>query len=309
MAVDGSGNYIVASDDSGALKIYRFTPAGAATTLATYAGRGVSGLTITPAGLIVFVDYRQSQVVTFDPAGSPNNANAIPVSISDNVLEGIAIDPANGRKTVIASNLDIGLPAYPGGPPGLVTTGVAVGKSGTVYVSSDLRNALYAHLQRMPLRFFTATRTGEIQSRLANDVGGVQSVVTDTAASITQNLAVSISTIAAMLLIDWRLTALSLGVLPFFLLLLGIPIYLILFLTALVALAFVGGASTTIIDRSTGETFRGEVPPYSVVVSGTLPGKPLPNGQPGPNLYCAVIVKRVDEKTRSKTSINELLRD
>ena len=69
------------------------------------------------------------------------------------------------------------------------------------------------------------------------------------------------------------------------------------------------GASTTIIDRSTGETMRGEVPPYSVVVSGTMPGKPLPNGQPGPNLYCAVIVKRVDEKTRSKTSINELLRD
>src|SRR5688572_4594324 len=69
------------------------------------------------------------------------------------------------------------------------------------------------------------------------------------------------------------------------------------------------GASTTIIDRSTGETFRGEVPPYSVVVSGTMPGKPLPNGAPGPNLYCAVIVKRVDEKTRSKTSINELLRD
>jgi 2,3,4,5-tetrahydropyridine-2-carboxylate N-succinyltransferase len=69
------------------------------------------------------------------------------------------------------------------------------------------------------------------------------------------------------------------------------------------------GASTTIIDRATGETFRGEVPAYSVVVSGTMPGKPLPNGQPGPNLYCAVIVKRVDEKTRSKTSINELLRD
>ncbi len=69
------------------------------------------------------------------------------------------------------------------------------------------------------------------------------------------------------------------------------------------------GASTTIIDRTTGETFRGEVPAYSVVVPGTLPGKPLANGQPGPNLYCAVIVKRVDEKTRSKTSINELLRD
>ena len=69
------------------------------------------------------------------------------------------------------------------------------------------------------------------------------------------------------------------------------------------------GASTTIIDRATGETMRGEVPPYSVLVSGTMPGKPLPNGQPGPNLYCAVIVKRVDEQTRSKTSINELLRD
>lgn len=69
------------------------------------------------------------------------------------------------------------------------------------------------------------------------------------------------------------------------------------------------GASTTIIDRATGEKFFGSVPPYSVVVSGTMPGKPLPDGSPGPNLYCAVIVKRVDEKTRSKTSINELLRD
>lgn len=68
------------------------------------------------------------------------------------------------------------------------------------------------------------------------------------------------------------------------------------------------GASTKIVDRTTGEIFYGEVPPYSVVVSGTMPGKPLPNGEPGPNLYCAVIVKRVDEKTRSKTSINELLR-
>ena len=69
------------------------------------------------------------------------------------------------------------------------------------------------------------------------------------------------------------------------------------------------GASTTIIDRATGEKHFGKVPPYSVVVSGTMPGKPLPDGTPGPNLYCAVIVKRVDEKTRSKTSINELLRD
>jgi 2,3,4,5-tetrahydropyridine-2-carboxylate N-succinyltransferase len=69
------------------------------------------------------------------------------------------------------------------------------------------------------------------------------------------------------------------------------------------------GASTKIVDRATGEVFMGEVPPYSVVVSGTMPGKPLPNGEPSPSLYCAVIVKRVDEKTRSKTSINELLRD
>lgn len=69
------------------------------------------------------------------------------------------------------------------------------------------------------------------------------------------------------------------------------------------------GASTKIIDRETGEIFMGRVPAYSVVVPGTLPGKPLADGTPGPNLACAVIVKRVDEKTRSKTSINDLLRD
>ena len=69
------------------------------------------------------------------------------------------------------------------------------------------------------------------------------------------------------------------------------------------------GASTKIVDRSTGEVHIGRVPPYSVVVSGTLPGKSFPNNEPGPSLYCAVIVKRVDEKTRAKTSVNELLRD
>jgi len=68
-------------------------------------------------------------------------------------------------------------------------------------------------------------------------------------------------------------------------------------------------ATTKIVDRTTGEVFVGEVPPYSVVVPGSLPGKPLPDGSPGPSLYCAVIVKRVDEQTRSKTSINDLLRD
>lgn len=69
------------------------------------------------------------------------------------------------------------------------------------------------------------------------------------------------------------------------------------------------GQSTKIVDRETGDVFYGEVPPYSVVVAGSLPGKPFPDGRPGPNLYCAVIVKKVDERTRSKTSINELLRD
>ncbi len=68
-------------------------------------------------------------------------------------------------------------------------------------------------------------------------------------------------------------------------------------------------ASTKIIDRNTGEIFRGRVPAYSVVVPGSLPGKPLPDGSPGPSLSCAVIVKRVDEQTRAKTSVNDLLRD
>ena len=68
-------------------------------------------------------------------------------------------------------------------------------------------------------------------------------------------------------------------------------------------------ATTKIVDRESGEVFMGEVPAYSVVVPGSLPGKPMKNGQPGPGLYCAVIVKRVDAQTRSKTSINELLRD
>ncbi|MGE4410481.1 MAG: 2,3,4,5-tetrahydropyridine-2,6-dicarboxylate N-succinyltransferase [Sphingomonadales bacterium] len=67
--------------------------------------------------------------------------------------------------------------------------------------------------------------------------------------------------------------------------------------------------TSKIIDRTTGETFVGEVPPYAVVVPGSLPGKPLPDGTPGPNLACAVIVKRVDAQTRAKTAINDLLRD
>ena len=69
------------------------------------------------------------------------------------------------------------------------------------------------------------------------------------------------------------------------------------------------GASTKIVDRATGEVHMGRVPPYAVVVPGAMPGKPLPDGTPGPSLYCAVIVKTVDAQTRSKTGINELLRD
>ncbi len=69
------------------------------------------------------------------------------------------------------------------------------------------------------------------------------------------------------------------------------------------------GASTKIVDRATGEIHIGRVPPFAVVVPGSLPGKPLPDGSPGPGLYCAVIVKTVDAQTRGKTAINELLRD
>ena len=68
-------------------------------------------------------------------------------------------------------------------------------------------------------------------------------------------------------------------------------------------------ASTKIVDRATGKVHVGYVPPYSVVVSGSLPGRPFADGSPGPSLYCAVIVKTVDAQTRAKTGINELLRD
>jgi len=83
-------------------------------------------------------------------------------------------------------------------------------------VMQDYRNSLYEHLQHMPLRFFTSTRTGEIQSRLANDVGGVQSVVTDTASSILSNVVIIISTLIAMLILSWQLTLLSLAITPLF---------------------------------------------------------------------------------------------
>ena len=83
-------------------------------------------------------------------------------------------------------------------------------------IMRDLRNQLYDHLQGMSLRFFTGTRTGEIQSRLANDVGGVQSVVSDTAANVLSNFTTVLSTLIAMIYMDWRLTLLSVGILPLF---------------------------------------------------------------------------------------------
>lgn len=87
------------------------------------------------------------------------------------------------------------------------------------HVMQDLRNSLYSHLQNMPLRFFTSTRTGEIQSRLSNDVGGVQSVLTDTASSLLSNITTVISTVVTMFILSWPLTVLSLAILPVFLVL------------------------------------------------------------------------------------------
>ena len=78
---------------------------------------------------------------------------------------------------------------------------------------------------------------------------------------------------------------------------------------AVISMGVFLGASTRIVDRTTGEVHTGRVPSYAVVVPGTLPGRPLPDGTPGPGLACAVIVKRVDAQTRAKTAVNELLRE
>ena len=85
-------------------------------------------------------------------------------------------------------------------------------------VMHDLRAQVYRHLQRLSLAFFTRTRTGEIQSRIANDIGGVQTVVTTTATSIVSNVTTVVASVVAMFLLDWRLALFSLAVLPFFVL-------------------------------------------------------------------------------------------
>jgi ATP-binding cassette subfamily B protein len=133
------------------------------------------------------------------------------------ILLKLLIDDALPRLDFAKLNLYVGLMILVPIVSGLIGVGQSylnnlIGQR----VMQDLRMALYAHLQSMPLRFFTETKTGEIQSRLANDVGGVQGVVTDTATSVAANLAIVIGTIIAMIVIDWRLTALSLGILPFF---------------------------------------------------------------------------------------------
>ncbi|HET7636445.1 MAG TPA: ABC transporter ATP-binding protein [Candidatus Limnocylindria bacterium] len=147
---------------------------------------------------------------------------AILVSVSLGVINPILlkliIDNLLGPKDLNLLYLQVGLMvALP-----IITSLIGVGQS---YLSNvvgqrvmdDLRLALYRHLQWMPLRFFTETRTGEIQSRIGNDVNGVQSVVTDTAASLLSNFATVATTVIAMVVIDWRLTLLSLGMMPLFL--------------------------------------------------------------------------------------------
>ena len=139
------------------------------------------------------------------------------IGLVNPILLKLLIDIAIPERDWVLLNVFVGLMIVLPIVSGLVGVGQSylnniIGQS----VMQDLRTALYAHLQKMPLRFFTETKTGEIQSRLANDVGGVQSVVTDTAASLTSNIAIAISTVVAMFIIDWRLTVLSLGLLPFF---------------------------------------------------------------------------------------------
>ena len=139
------------------------------------------------------------------------------IGLVNPILLKLLIDDAIPRLDFSRLNLYVGLMIALPIVSGLIGVGQSylnnvIGQS----VMHDLRTALYAHLQKMPLRFFTETRTGEIQSRLANDVGGIQSVVTDTAASVTSNIAIALSTVVAMIVIDWRLTILSLGLLPFF---------------------------------------------------------------------------------------------
>lgn len=140
--------------------------------------------------------------------------------IFDNALFGDAAGVCGGGACPDLHALGLGVAAMVAIP--VVSSIIGIGQTYLanlvgLRVMQDMRNGLYEHLQAMSLRFFTTTRTGEIQSRLANDVGGVQSVVTDTASNVLANVVVVISTLAAMLVLSWELTVLSLFLLPVFL--------------------------------------------------------------------------------------------
>ena len=117
-------------------------------------------------------------------------------------------------------------PAEPCSSPAMIAIAIVTGVLGVVQtllsnqvgqrVMHDLRTAVYKHLQRLSLAFFTRTRTGEVQSRLANDIGGVQQVVTSTATSIVSNVTTVLATVIAMFVLDWRLTLFALALLPLF---------------------------------------------------------------------------------------------
>ncbi len=139
------------------------------------------------------------------------------IGLINPILLKLLIDIAIPERDWVLLNLFVGLMIVLPIVSGLIGVGQSylnnvIGQS----VMQDLRTALYSHLQKMPLRFFTETKTGEIQSRLANDVGGVQRVVTETAGSLTSNIVTALSTVIAMFILDWRLTLLSLALLPFF---------------------------------------------------------------------------------------------
>jgi ATP-binding cassette subfamily B protein len=136
--------------------------------------------------------------------------------VSPFLLRGV-LDTAIPEKNVRLLSLLVG---------GMIAIAIVTGVLGVVqtYLSNvvgqqvmhDLRSAVYRHLQRLSLAFFTRTRTGEVQSRISNDIGGVETVVTSTATSIVSNLTTVIATVVAMFLLDWRLALFSLGLLPFF---------------------------------------------------------------------------------------------
>jgi sugar lactone lactonase YvrE len=156
-AIEGADGSIYVAD-LGSGNLLKVSPDGKQRSIVAKELRGPVAMAQGPGNLVYITEISAGAVSQFDLATGARKVVADGLAGPEGIDVGpdgrlyvaevgqkrvVAIDPANGRRTVIASNLDIGLPAYPGGPPGLVTTGVAVGKSGAVYVSSDLRNALY----------------------------------------------------------------------------------------------------------------------------------------------------------------------